>query len=264
MVAAAAQPILLVMLVLGGVAKLVTAGREAEPGALGRLGPAVLAPVSWRKNALIGCAIGEFGLAVGLLLVDHPAPRWMTVAFFTVATYVLWDLRRRRPDAGCGCFGDVSATPVGLRSISRTVVLTAMAVIVALDGAAGWPVVTWPVMAWLGGFVAVLLALSPEIEETYARLKYRAPCELRPFPPERAAARLRASTAWRNHAHLLGSEMPSDSWRELCWRFFVFEALNGAEVVFAVYLSGRRPPVRVAVVGGHTPIQESIPVSASL
>ncbi len=74
MIAAAAQPILLVMLVLGGAAKLVTAGRDAEPGALGRLGPAVLAPEAWRKNALIGCAIGEFGLAWGVFLVDHPAP----------------------------------------------------------------------------------------------------------------------------------------------------------------------------------------------
>ncbi|WP_030455285.1 MauE/DoxX family redox-associated membrane protein [Herbidospora cretacea] len=264
MVAAAAQPILVFMLVIGGVAKLVTAGRDSEPGAFGRLGPAVLAPESWRKNALIGCAIGEFGLVAGLLLVDHPAPRWMTVAFFTVATYVLYDLRRRRPDAGCGCFGDVSATPVGLRAISRTVVLTGMAVIVALDGAPGLPAADWQTLAWLAGFVVVLLALSPEIEETYARLKYRAPCELRPFAPERAAARLRSSAVWRNHAHLLGSELPSDSWRELCWRFYVFEALNDAEVVFAVYLSGRRPPVRVAVVGGHTPIQESIRVSASL
>ncbi|GAB1819569.1 MauE/DoxX family redox-associated membrane protein [Herbidospora sp. RD11066] len=264
MIAAAAQPILLVMLVLGGAAKLVTAGRDSEPGAFGRLGPAVLAPETWRKNALIGCAVGEFGLAGGLFLLDSPVPRWMTVAFFTVATYVLWDLRRRRPDAGCGCFGDVSATPVGLRAISRTIVFTAMAVAVALDGAPGWPPLTWQVMAWTGGLIVVLLALSPEVEETYARLKYHAPCELRPFAPEKAAARLRASTAWRNHAHLLGSEMPSDSWRELCWRFFVFEALNGSEVVFAVYLSGRRPPVRVAVVGGHAPIQESIPVSASL
>ncbi|WP_214110486.1 MauE/DoxX family redox-associated membrane protein [Acrocarpospora catenulata] len=261
-IAVAAQPILVLILTLGGVAKLATVGTDAEPGALGRLGPAVLAPERFRAPALIFCAVAEFGLAAGLVLVDHPVPRWMTVTFFAVATYVLWDLRRRRPDVGCGCFGEVSARPVGRRAIGRTVLLTGMSVMVARYGEAG---LSWPSPIWLAGGVALLLVLSPEIEESMARLRYRAPCEQRPFAAERAFARLRSSAAWRAHYELLRSDQPTDTWRELCWRFFTFEGTDGSDVVFAVYLSGRRPPVRTAVVGAdgqRAPLRESIPVSA--
>lgn len=277
-IAVAVLPILVVMLALGGGAKLATAGSDTEPGALGRLGPAVLVPDRFRKSAMIACAAGEFALIVMLLFSDHPAARWLPVAFFSVSTYVLWDLHRRRPDVGCGCFGEVSAAPVGLRSIGRVVLLTAMAVVVALDGVTGFDALSsalstplsgrsWETAAWLGGGVALLLLLSPEIEETVARLRYRAPCEQRPLPAGRALSRLRASTAWRSHASMLESDEPADMWRELCWRFFVFPAHNGTDVVFAVYLSGRRPAVRVAIVNPDgrplTTLRESMPVSAS-
>ena len=268
-IAAAALPILIAMLLLGGVAKLATAGGDAEPGGLGRLGPAVLAPERFRKAAMIGCAVGELGLiAVLLVLPDQAVARWMPVAFFAVATYVLWDLRRRRPDVGCGCFGEVSAAPIGLRSIGRAAILTAMAVVVAVEGPglaalSGW---TWMTTAWLAGSLALLLLLSTEIEETVSRLRHRAPCEQRAIPAKRALSRLRSSTAWRSHAPTLMSDEPTDMWRELCWRFFVFPARDGSDIVFAVHLSGRRPAVKSAIVNAEgrpiTPIQESMPVSA--
>ncbi|MFD0887291.1 hypothetical protein ACFQ08_22335 [Streptosporangium algeriense] len=79
-------------------------------------------------------------------------------------------------------------------------------------------------------------------------------------------------TAWRSHVGLLSSTEPVDSWRELCWRFFVYEGHSHTgepvEVVFAVYLSGRHPAVRVAMVGfdgqpvEETSLLESMPVSA--
>ncbi|MGI5162190.1 MauE/DoxX family redox-associated membrane protein [Microbispora sp. CA-102843] len=272
-IAAAALPILVVTLALGGVAKLATAGREASPGALARLGPAVLMPERFARPALIACALVEFALAADLLVVDHPVARWLPAAFFAIATYVLWDLRRRRPDVGCGCFGDVSDTPVGLRSICRVAALTAMAVLVGLQGVTGLPDVTAETAPWIGGGVALLLACSPEIDEAVSRLRHRAPCEQRPMPPGRALSRLRASAAWRAHAGSLLTDQPSDMWRELCWRFFVFPVQGDAEVVFAVHLSGRRPAVRAVVVGadgqvvasgdpGDTSLRESTPVSA--
>lgn len=268
-IAMAALPILVLMLTMGGVAKVATAGSETEPGGLGTLGPAVLAPERFRKTALIACALGEFGLAAGLLFADHPAPRWMTAAFFAISTYVLWDLRRRRPDVGCGCFGDVSATPVGLRSIARTLVLTAMAVGVVLEdvGAAiALAGLSWAVAIWIGGGLCLLMVLSPEIEEAVSRLRYRAPCEQRPVPADRALSRLRSSGAWRTHAGILETDEPDDMWRELCWRFFVFPGQGGTQVVFAIYLSGRRPPIRTAIVSADGrpvgTLPESIPVSA--
>ncbi|GAA3419261.1 hypothetical protein [Streptosporangium vulgare] len=71
---------------------------------------------------------------------------------------------------------------------------------------------------------------------------------------------------------MLASKEPVDSWRELCWRFFVYPGSSHAgdpvEVVFAVYLSGRHPAVRVAMVDSDgrpvTPgtLAESLPISA--
>ncbi|MFC7646340.1 MauE/DoxX family redox-associated membrane protein [Streptosporangium lutulentum] len=210
----------------------------------------------WHKPAMMCCAFGELFLLVGLLATDLPFFRWGTTAFFAVSTYVLWELRRRRPDVGCGCFGEVSATPVGLRSLGRTVVLTAMAAgLLQLPEATGWSIltgITWAhAPAALGGLL-VLLALSPEIEEGAARLRYRAPCEQRSLDTATALNRLRASKTWHSHEHLLSSTDPADSWRELCWRFFAYPGRShtgeSVDVVFAIYLSGRHPAVRVALV----------------
>ncbi|WP_248959649.1 MauE/DoxX family redox-associated membrane protein [Sphaerisporangium perillae] len=274
--ATAALAILVLLLIFGGVAKLATAGRDADPGGLSRLGPGVLVPERWRKPFMIFCAVGEFVLAAGLLFTRHPLPRWGTIAFFSVATYVLWELRRRRPDVGCGCFGEASGSPVGLRSIGRAAVLAGMAVVVTLVPVSGtdlWSEASLNLAESLGAGLALLVLLSPEMGEGIARVRHRAPCEQRPVPASRALSRLRTSTEWRSHAPSLTSEEPSDSWRELCWRFFVYPGRTAAgaetEVVFAVYLSGRRPPVRVAVVGTDGPgtgsddiLQESIGVSA--
>ncbi|SET79898.1 hypothetical protein SAMN05421811_104177 [Nonomuraea wenchangensis] len=258
-------PILVVLLGLGTVAKIVTVRSGGEPGALSRLGPAVLMPGRLQAPALLLCAAVEAVLAAGLALGTHPFFRWGTAAFFAMSTYVLLELRRRRPDAGCGCFGEVSSAPVGLRSIARTVVLTGMSVVSVWAPVTGWTAATG--MSWLtAAGVLVLAALSPEIEELLDRVRYRAPCEQRPGPAESATlARLRASGPWRAHRHELTSAEPYDSWRELCWRFFAFRNQQQDDVVFAVYLSGRRPAVRMAVVSGEdsgSSLPEYSPVSA--
>ncbi|MCK2214446.1 hypothetical protein MF672_011685 [Actinomadura sp. ATCC 31491] len=259
-------PILIALLCLGTVAKVGTVGSGGEPGALSRLGPAVLMPGRLQAPSLLVCAAGEVVLAAGLLLTTHPFFRWGTVAFFALSTYVLLELRRRRPDAGCGCFGEVSSSPVGLRSIGRTVALTGMAGVSVWSPVPGWTAVTHP--SWLtAAGLLVLALLSPEIEEMIDRVRYRAPCEQRPGPAESVTlARLRASGTWRAHRHELVSAEPYDSWRELCWRFYAFRNHRQDDVVFAVYLSGRRPAVRMAVVSGGedsgTSLPEYTPVSA--
>jgi hypothetical protein len=257
-------PILIVLLVLGTGAKVITARSGAEPQALARLGPAVLVPGRMQAPALLACAVVETALAAGLLLTTHPIFRWGTAAFFALSTYVLLELRRRRPDAGCGCFGEVSSAPVGLRSIGRTVALTGMAVMSVWAPVAGWVAVTKPSWLTVAG-VIVLAALSPEIEEMIDRVRFRAPCEQRRGPAESVIlARLRASGTWRSHRAELTSAEPYDSWRELCWRFFAFRNQDQDDVVFAVYLSGRRPAVRMAVVSAEDTgsLPEYTPVSA--
>ncbi|MFI6458280.1 MauE/DoxX family redox-associated membrane protein [Streptosporangium amethystogenes] len=275
-IAAGQLPVLLLLLAAGTVAKVWTVVREAEPGMLSRLGPAVLVPERWRKHMMLVCAFGELFLACGLLVSGRPFFRWAVIAFFAVSTYVLWELRRRRPDVGCGCFGEVSAVPVGRRSLGRTMVLTAMSAgLLLTPEISGWEAIagmTWTHLPSMIAGLLVLAALSPEIEEAVARLRYRAPCEQRRFDPATALGRLRSSTVWRSHTGRLTSTEPVDSWRELCWRFFVYPGQSHTgepvDVVFAVYLSGRHPAVRVAMVGSDgrpvetTSLPESLPVSA--
>jgi hypothetical protein len=222
---------------------------------------------------MIYCSSVETVLAAGLLFTRHPLPRWGTIGFFSVATYVLWELRRRRPDVGCGCFGEASGSPVGLRSIGRAAVLAAMAVLVTLVPVSGADLLaglSWNLALAIGIGLALLTLLSPEMEEGVARIRYRAPCDQRPVPAVRALSRLRSSSEWRSYEGLLTSGEPADTWREMCWRFFVYPGRTTAgaeaEVVFAVYLSGRRPPIRVAVVPTEEPeaiVRKSIGVSAA-
>lgn len=262
-VLASQLPILIVLLCLGTVAKAAVVRSGREPDAA-QLGPAVLIPGRFRAPALLVCAAGELALAAGLLLTTHPAVRWATVAFFAISTYVLMELRRRRPDAGCGCFGEVSSAPVGVRSIARTTVMTGMAVMTVWAPVPGWVVFAQPSWGMLLAGLAVLVVLSPEVEELVERARHRAPCEQRPGPAESVMlARLRASGVWRAHRAELASAEPYDSWRELCWRFFVFKNHQEDDVVFAVFTAGRRPAVRVAVVeAGSETLPSYTPVSA--
>ncbi len=271
-IALAALPIVALTLVLGAVAKFAAVARGIEPEGLGRLGPATLVPERWRASALVCCALVELVGAAAMLFWDHPLPRWWMVVFFTLATYVLIDLRQRRPEAGCGCFGEVSSTPVGLRSIGRAMLLGAMTVAVAL-----WPVtaadlvagLSWTLLGWTAAGVALVLALSPEVGEGIARMRYKAPCERRELPLEDALSRLTTSAAWRARRPLLTSTTPDDTWRELCWRFFVFPGRTAdgddVDVVFAVYLSGgRHAPVRSALVAADGTSLETLPESMAV
>lgn len=263
-VLASQLPVLIVLLCLGTVAKFAVVRSGREPNALAKLGPAVLVPGRFRAPALLACGAGELVLAGGLLVTTHPFFRWATVAFFAMSTYVLLELRRRRPDAGCGCFGEVSSAPVGVRSIARTMLLTGMAVVTVWAPVPGWMAFAQPSWAYLLGGLAVLAVFSPEIDELIERARHRAPCEQRRGPGEQAVlARLRASGPWRTHRDQLASHEPYDSWRELCWRFFAFKNHQQDDVVFAVFMAGRRPAVRVAVVEADSESMPSyVPLSA--
>jgi hypothetical protein len=66
---------------------------------------------------------------------------------------------------------------------------------------------------------------------------------------------LRASTPWQRCSPFLLSETPTDVWREGCWRFLAFPGVlanQQVDVVFAVFLMGRRVPVRVGVLEADT------------
>jgi hypothetical protein len=249
---------LLAVLLLGACAakaRRVLSARSVSAGT----GPTAIFPVGLRRPAAIGLCAAELSLGLGLLCTTGagtPALVFRVAAtlLFGTAVGALYELRVRRPDAGCGCFGELSRTPVNWRVITRAVLLGAAALATVgapplrLPGSAGQ---AWLVIAAAVAELAALTALSPEVGQALIRLSHSEPCELREVPVARTLTALHASPSWRRYQEFLTAAAPSDVWREGCWRFVVFPGLlarRPTEVVFAVYLAGRRPPVRVGLV----------------
>ena len=260
------QPPMLAGILIG--ASLAKVRRVLRSGTDAALGPTQLFPLRLRRPlARLLCAF-EMCLGLALLVTVLPAgtrpgqelfaPRAATgariaaAAFFLVAAAALAELRERRPDLGCGCFGDFSIRPAGRRSVARAVLLTGGALICVESPALYLP--PWghgaPLLLGIAcAELALIAALSPEASEALVRLGYTDPCELRQVPADRTLAALRRSRTWRRHAQAVTTEMPVNMWRELCWRYVVFPARQdgvNAEVVFAVQLVRRRPLVLAA------------------
>ena len=251
---------LLAVLLLGACAakgRRAVAARSVSAGT----GPSAMFPLRLRRPAALGLCAAEFALGAGLLATAGVAGagvpalvfRWTTTLLFCTAVAALYELRVRRPDAGCGCFGELSRTPVDWRVITRAVLLGAAAL-----SSLGAPPLRLPGSAGQAGLViaavvtelAVLVALSPEVGQAMVQLSHSEPCEVREVPVARTLAALQASPSWLRYQRFLTATAPADVWREGCWRFVVFPGLlaqRPMEVVFAVHLAGRRPPVKVGV-----------------
>jgi len=266
-----AQIPLLAALLLGACAAKVWRARRAHSAAEG-MGLTGLFPLRLRRPITMTVFVAELGLGLGLIVTAESAgPRLATAAslpaavvrsatalFFLIAVGALNETRQRRPSVGCGCFGELSGTPIGWRTITRAGVLCVSAV-----ATIGLPPLRMPSSAttaelWLAvlAFELALLAfLSPELGEILVRLGYSEPCELRRLPVGRTLTALHASAAWRRYANQVTAAAPADVWREGCWRFVVYPGLargRPVDIVFAVYLQSRRPPVRAAVLDADT------------
>jgi len=131
--------------------------------------PAGLARVSALRRSRglnVGLGLGEGVLGLALLVTSHLSVRLATTIAFAAATWVVGELRVRRPDAGCGCFGGLSGKRVGRRSVLRAVLFTAAAVASLGAPLAGLQVLR-DVQVQVGLVLAVELALfaalSPEL-----------------------------------------------------------------------------------------------------
>src|SRR6266705_3085937 len=235
-------PLLAAMLLGGCSAKLARAVQRRSISA--GLGPTALFPLKLRPWAAGTLWTVEFGMGLGLILTagrlggGAPATlvRLGTCLLFVVATCALIELRSIRPDIGCGCFGEFSASPITGRTLARSILL------------------------------AVFGLLSPEVREVLVRIGYSAPCELRVLSEEQTIATLHRSTQWRRHAALLADRRPLDTWRELGGRYVAYPSrYNGrdAESVFAVYLQHRRPAVLSVLVDAATGAVIPWPVSSA-
>jgi hypothetical protein len=257
-------PLLAAMLLGACLAKL---GRVLRARSVAvALGPTAMFPLRLQRPVAKAMCAAEMALGIALIVTAGPfgaglaatAARGGTAVLFMTATAALLELRQRRPDVGCGCFGDLSSTPVSPRTIARSALL-ALAAVAAIRAPKLHLPPPGPALALRLGVLAaefaLIAALSPEIGETLTRLGYSEPCELRALPVERTLASLRGSRQWRRHARVVTGSHPVDVWRELCWRYLVYPGSYGGravEVVFAVYLRPRRPVVRAAIVDAAT------------
>ncbi|GLU49784.1 MauE/DoxX family redox-associated membrane protein [Nocardiopsis ansamitocini] len=256
-------PILVAMLLLGAVAKAVD--RSAQ-------GPAAFLPVGVRRffglaNAGIEAVLAVALVALGGLLGD--LARGATALLFVLGLATLYQLRKRDPEMGCGCFGGLSTEPVGWRSLTRSGLLAlAAGVTVGLPGTGAAAVTGFT--AWHGlvlvAELAVFAALSPELGELVKRLRNPVPCELREVPLNRSIRRLRSSDAWADSRAFLTGTEPVDVWRHGCWRLVRFAGQRRerpVDVVFAVPLNGMRKEVRVTVTGTRADTEPAAPGEAS-
>ena len=259
-VAREVQVPLLAALLVGGCAAKTWRAIVTRPADAGT-GPTVMFPHQLRRAAAIVVCATEFSLGAALLLTAGPAgagspalaARAATALLFGTAAGALHELRARRPTAGCGCFGELSRTPVSWRVIARAALLCAAAL-----SSIGIPPLrmpdsvgqAWLTLAAVAVELAVLAALSPEVGQVMIRLSHADPCELREVPVGRTMSALRASTPWRRYRRFLVAAAPVDVWREGCWRFMVFPGILASrhvDVVFAIHLAGRGAPVRVGM-----------------
>jgi hypothetical protein len=269
-------PVLAAMLIGGCAAKAWQAWRSRSVAA--GMGATGLFPLRLRRPVMIATFATELGLGLGLVATGGEAGtalpaasvRTATAIFFLIAVGTLQEARQRRPEVGCGCFGELSETPIGLRTVIRSGLLC-----VAALATIGTPTLRMPTsstqaelwLALLAAEVALMAFLSPELGEILVRLGYSEPCELRRLPVGRTLAALHTSSQWRRYAGQVTAATPADMWREGCWRFVVYPGLargRRVDIVFAVYLQARRPPIRVAVLDQATDEVLGRPEPASL
>lgn len=243
-------PLLAVLLLFGALTKL--GSRDASSGL------SVLLPDRLRRPAVLGTGLLEAALAAGLVLLSGlpgEAVRLLTALVFAASVAVLLLVRRRDPEAGCGCFGGLSRAPIGWRTLARAGLLSAAALFTLGLEPTAWQAVAGagPAHAAVLGAELLLLALlSPELRGGAARLGHREPCELREVSERWVQRRLRRSDVWRTNRPLLLDTEPLDVWRHGCHRFLRYDGLRHGtrvDVVFSVRVGGRRrTAVRAAVV----------------
>ena len=253
-------PLLAAMLLGACLAKAWRAMRpHAHPA---RSDPAGLFPTHLRRPIMILVFVAELGLGLGLIgtavtfgrsrpTLPVTVVRTGTALIFLVAVGVLNEMGQRRPDSGCGCFGELSATPVGLPPLRMP----------------SSPAEAELWLAVLAFELALIAFQSPELGEIMVRLGYSEPCELRRMPVGRTMSALHASSQWRRYAGQVSAGMLSDVWREGCWRFVVYPGYargRPVDIVFAVYLQSRRTAVRAAVLDADTDEVLGPPGPASL
>ena len=151
------------------------------------------------RQALLFAGV-EAGLCVLLLVSADPLVRLVTAMVLVAATWVLGDLRTSRPEEGCGCFGVLSSSRIGKRTVIRTGLLAVAAMLTfglerhglqVLGDSLGWRGLMF------GAELAFFLVISPEPALLLRRTEV--PCDLRRVPLSVSLGMLHSSEAWQEY-----------------------------------------------------------------
>lgn len=203
--------------IVAGILLLAAAAKAADRF-LAR-GDASLTPTvlsSWlgaerARHAEVGVAASEALIGAWLLSGMLAGIAGATAAaFLFAATGVLILTHSRNPQAGCGCFGARSSTPIDTRSILRPALLGVVALGPAISGGE----------VWIGAFhrPVVLIILLFEVALTVGasrelRFGQDPPAEWAEDRDLRRAVRaVRRSRTFRRLQDRLRSPVPSDAW----------------------------------------------------
>jgi uncharacterized membrane protein YphA (DoxX/SURF4 family) len=236
-------------LLAGGAAKVRDRREPATDTLIARVLPKPIpVGVAW-----MAVAIAE--LVVGVLLLvgaAAPVPEFVAAAGLGIAALVaLWGMRNA-PDVGCGCFGTKSE-PVTARTVVRAGVLCGLALVAAIAGGVWTDALSHPLATVFGLAVGVaLLATTPKLRPRDVRLRAgQAVCSHRPAPPRQTLERLRGSELWADAREYLAADVPTEEWRDGCFRYLTYPANyagQAATAVFALYLGRNRASDGVAFV----------------
>ena len=147
-VADIARAVLAVVFTVSGVAKLLDLRTARKTMAAFGLPP--------RAARSFGTLLPFAELATALALVVTPSGQWGGLAALGLllvfnAGIVNSLAKGRKPD--CNCFGQLSASPIGWRTLARNVLLTALALIVVVSGQGS------SLLAWSGQATAETIAI---------------------------------------------------------------------------------------------------------
>jgi hypothetical protein len=236
-------------LLAGGAAKVRDRGEPVADTLIARVLPAfVPVGVAWAALAIAELVVG----ALMLTGIAAPLPEFAAAAGLGLAAVVaLWGMRNA-PDTGCGCFGTKSE-PVTARTVVRAGVLAGLALAAAIAGGVWTDALSHPLAIVLGLAVGLaLLATTPELRPRDVRLRAgQAVCSHRPAPPRQTLERLRGSELWADAREYLAADVPTEEWRDGCFRYLTYPANyagQAATAVFALYLGRNRASDGVAFV----------------
>jgi hypothetical protein len=198
----------------------------------------------------------EASLAIVLIIVPGSLPRAVAAAFFVAAALYGFAARRFAPGSACGCLG--SHERVSWRTPLRAGLLagaSALALKYPTSLASVRSLTAVGVEA-AAVEVCLLLLLFSEIQviprvRREAHRQRRSSCLTSRYSVNWVIRRLTKTQPWREFEPALMSKAPTDHWRDGCWRFVTYGAMERglpATAVFAIRLPPGKRQFRGALV----------------